>query len=161
MRGGRGRQATFEGWAINRCCGQRTEWNSVDHVLQSTLAVGQLHTWARECSPSPLTTASLREESRGPAWSWISACRAELSQAAMLSTATPTVSACRSTFSVPFLELSAAPARLPFLQDSSLRSFLRRLAGQRASSMLHPLSVAYCVLLNLSQTRSNTQTELS
>ena len=72
-------------------------------------------TCARECSPRPLTTASLRAASSGEGASASSADRARSSHAAMDTTATPTVRLCRSSFSVPFLQLSAAAGRLPFL----------------------------------------------
>ncbi len=82
-------------------------------------AGGTVGTWARLCSPRPLTTASLRAASREVGASCSSAPRAPSSQAPMDTTATPTVSDCRSSFSVPFLQLSAAAGNDPFLQQKN------------------------------------------
>lgn len=99
---------------------------------------GQL-TCARECSPRPLTTASLRAASSGLGASATSALRAHSSQAAMDTTATPTVSDCRSSFSVPFLHDSAAAGRLPFLLPGSNR---QSTVNQHASLEVHALPVS-------------------
>ena len=84
-------------------------------TLEPSPTSDRLPTWARVCSASPFTMASLREVSRLGSGSCSTLSRAPESQAAMDSTATPTVRACRSTLSTPFLALSTAGARCPAL----------------------------------------------